>query len=254
MLAKTRVLICLVMLLTASAGQARAANDSGSIQLRKLPPVTGNVAAFPRLVAGAEPAIVERINKMLARSDGLVRSATKDCLRAGRKHADWSRKVSVTMQGPRYVSFVASDDYFCAGAYPDTSTVALVFDLNTGTLVDWAKLLPELAQGTGTDKAGDGSTLGTVSSEKFTDLYRNAAKHGGDDPECVDALKETELNFILWPDAKQDGLAVQPVGLPHVIAACGSTRPIPLETLRSFGVNAEFLKAIDAAHRQGAGE
>jgi len=38
---------------------------------------------------------------------------------------------------------------------------------------------------------------------------------GGGEPECVDALKETELNFLLWPDAKLDGLVVQ-----RPIAAC----------------------------------
>ncbi|MGA7657409.1 MAG: hypothetical protein WCA96_11590 [Methylocella sp.] len=249
--AKTRVLLCLVFL-AASASQVRAANDSGSIKLRKLPPVAINVAAFPRLVAGADPAIVKRINKLLARGDGRVRNAARDCLRMGRKRADWSRKVSVTMQGPRYLSFVASDDYYCGGAYPDTSTVALVFDLNTGGLVDWAKLLPELAQRTGADTAGDGSTLGTVSSGRLSDLYRDLAKRGGGVPECVDSLKETEMNFLLWPDTKQDGLVVQP-DLAHVIAACGPALPIPLQTLRSLGVNAEFVKAIDAAHRQGGG-
>jgi len=248
--AKTRVFLCLVFL-AASASQVRATNNSGSIKLRKLPPVAINVAAFPRLVAGADPAIVKRINKLLARGDGRVRNAARDCLRMGRKRADWSRKVSMTMQGPRYVSLVASDDYYCGGAYPDTSTVALVFDLNTGGLVDWTKLLPELAQRTGADTAGDGSTLGTVSSDRLSDLYRDMAKRGDGEPECVDALKETELNFLLWPDEKQDGLVVQPAGLLHVISACGPALPIPLQTLRSLGVDAEFVKAIDAAHRQG---
>lgn len=144
----TRVFICLAFL-AASVSQARAGNDSGAVQIRKLPPVISNVAAFPRLVAGAEPAIVERINKVLAPGDSRVRSAAKECLRAGRKRSDWSRKVFVTMQGPRYVSLIASDDYFCGGAHPDTSTMALVFDLNTGGLVDWAKLLPELASARG---------------------------------------------------------------------------------------------------------
>jgi hypothetical protein len=158
---KTRVFFCLVFL-AALAGQARAANDSSAVQLKTLPPVTANVAAFPRLSAGAQPAIIERINKALTRGDGRVRKAATDCLREDRKHADWSRKVSVTMQGPRYVSFVASGEYFCGGAHPDSSTVALVFNLDTGMPADWAKLLPELAQHTGTDTAGDGSILGTV--------------------------------------------------------------------------------------------
>jgi hypothetical protein len=247
---KTRVFLYLVFL-AALVSQARAANDASGVQLKKLPPVTANVAAFPRLAAGAQPAIIERINKALARGDGRVQKAATDCLREDRRHADWSRKVSVTMQGPRYVSFVASDEYFCGGAHPDSSTVALVFDLDTGTLADWAKLLPELVQHTGTDTAGDGSALGTIASEKLADLYRDTAKHGGSDPDCADALKDTELNFILWPDAKQNALAVQPAGLLHVIAACGPALPIPVETLRSLGVNVELLGAIEAAHRRG---
>jgi hypothetical protein len=93
--------------------------------------------------------------------------------------------------------------------------------------------------------------LGTIASDKLADLYRDAAKHGGGDPDCADALKDTELNFILWPGAKQNALAVQSAGLPHAIAACGPALPIPVETLRSLGVNPELLDDIDAAHRQG---
>lgn len=250
LIAKTQVSICLVMLLIVAAGLARAAEDSGAVKLKTLPPVTASVAAFPRLVAGADPAVVERINKALARGDERARSAATDCVRQGRNHGAWSRKVSVTMRGPRYLSFVAADDWFCGGAYPDTGTVALVFDLSTGKPVDWAQLLPELVQHTGTDTAGDGSTLGTVSSDRLSELYRDAAKRGESDPECADALKETELNFLLWPDAKLDGLILQPAGLIHAIAACGPARPIASETLKSLGVNAEFIEAIDTAHRQ----
>jgi hypothetical protein len=247
---KTRVFLCLVFL-AALAAQARAANDASAVRLKKLPPVKAHVAAFPRLAAGAQPAIIEGINKALARGDGRVRKAAMDCLREDRRHANWSRKISLPMQGPRYVSFVASDEYFCGGAHPDSSTVALVFDLDTGTLVDWAKLLPELAQHTGTDTAGDGSTFGTVASEKLADLYRDTAKHGGSDPDCAGALKDTELNFILWPDGKQNALVAQPAGLPRAIAACGPALPISVETLRSLSVDTELLEAIDAAHRGG---
>jgi len=223
------------------------------IELKKLPPVMSKVAAFPRVTAGPPPAAITRINSILAGADARVRRAATDCLRMGKKpsDSDWSRKIAVTMQGPRYLSLVASDDFYCAGAaHPNTSTVALVFDLNKGMLVDWVKLLPDLVQRAGTEEAGDGSTLGTVSSNRLSDLYRDLAKRGGGDPECIDALKETEMNFILWPDAKQDGLVVEP-DLIHAIAACGPPRTIPLEILRSLGVDAEFLKAVAAAHQQG---
>ena len=106
-----------------------------------------------------------------------------------------------------------------------------------------------LAQHTGTDTAGDGSTLGTIASQKLADLYKDMAKHSGSDPACADALKDTELNFILWPDAKQDGLTVQPAGLPHVIASCGPAMTLPVKTLKTLDVNAGLLDAIEAAHQ-----
>ena len=140
----------------------------------------------------------------------------------------------MTMQGPHFVSFVASDDWDCGGAYPDSGTMALVFDLSTGAMVDWAKLLP-------------------VSSAKLADLYREAAKRDAGEPECVEVLSQPELEFIFWPDAKQSGLAVQPLNLPHVVRACGPALPISLETLRSLGAEGELLNAIDAAHRQSSG-
>lgn len=246
--------VCLV-LLVASVGQAYAGNDSGAIRLSKPKSVMRDVAAFPRIAAGAEPATIARINKALTQADGRVRKAARDCRQADRKHAHWTRKVSVPMQGPRYVSLIATDDYFCGGAHPNSSTVALVFDLDNGTLADWAELLPNLAQHTGTDTAGDGSTLGTIASQKladlYADLYKDAAKHSGSDPACADALKDMELNFILWPDAKQDGLTIQPSGLPHAIAACGPAMTLPVKTLKTLDVNAGLLDAIEAAHRQG---
>lgn len=240
--------LCLV-LLAASVGQAYAGHDLGAIRLSKPKPVMRDVAAFPRLAAGAIPATIERINKALTQADGRVRKAARGCQQADRKHSHWSRKISVPMQGPHYVSLIATDDYFCGGAHPDSSTVALVFDLDTGTLADWAELLPELAQHTGTDTAGDGSTLGTIASQKLADLYKDMAKHSGSDPACADALKDTELNFILWPDAKQDGLTVQPAGLPHVIASCGPAMTLPVKTLKTLDVNAGLLDAIEAAHQ-----
>ncbi|MGH6848578.1 MAG: hypothetical protein ACREC0_14450 [Methylocella sp.] len=66
-------------------------------------------------------------------------------------------------------------------------------------------------------------------------------------------LDETDLSFFLWPDAKQDALLMHPLGLPHVDRVCGPGLAISLETLRSLGVNAELLSAIDAAHREGGG-
>ena len=145
--------LCLV-LLAAFVGQAYAGNDSGAIRLSKPKSVMRHVAAFPRLASGAEPASIARINKALTQADGRVRKAARDCLQADRKHANWTRKVSVPMQGPRYVSLIATDDYFCGGAHPDNSTVALVFDWTPARWPIGQNCCRSLAQHTGNRYGG----------------------------------------------------------------------------------------------------
>lgn len=87
---KTLVFVCLVFL-AALASHARAASGADSVRFRKLPPITRDIEDLPRLVAGAKPVIVRRINNILARRDAWVRSEALDCLHA--KDGDWARQA-----------------------------------------------------------------------------------------------------------------------------------------------------------------
>ncbi len=66
----------------------------------------------------------------------------------GRKEVkgDWSRKVIVTMNGPRFLSLVGEDDLFCGGAHPNTYRIAIMFDMDTGDRVDWTRMFAESAR------------------------------------------------------------------------------------------------------------
>ena len=233
----------------ALAGPAAAVQDD-LVTIKKTPDVAKGVAAFPRLAGG--DAITQKINNALAKGDLRVRKAAKDCATEGKGRADWSRGVEVSMRGPRFVSYVANDSYFCGGAYPDVSTVALVYDLATGIPVDWTKLLPAtLAVTPATTTGGDGTVVGTVADAKLTELYVKAVKADGVDEQCDDVLKQTDLHFIVWPDVKAEGLMLQQMDLPHVVAACGPAATIPMAALRELGVDAGLLDAIEAGHRAG---
>lgn len=242
-----------VALLAATLAGA-CVETANAVQLTPSPAVAPDVAAFPRLVAAPHDRAAARINQALVRADARVRGAAQSCLAAGPSAATdnkpwWTRKVSVAMRGPAYLALVAADDWFCGGAYPNTGQVALVYDLRTGAPVNWARLLPaSMVRATGTDTADDGTIVGTLASPALAEMYvKELIREDPDLAVCKDAL--TDPSFVLWPDAKHDGLGIAPFGLPHVIAACGTEIVIPTSTLRTLGVSPRLLEAIDAAHR-----
>jgi hypothetical protein len=109
----------------AIGGLAFAASDVGSVKLKESPALMKDTDALPRLLSGAKPAVIETINALLARIDARALQAARDCL--SEPGGDYSRSVSVTMQGPRFLSLVANDSFFCAGAaHPDSDTQTLV--------------------------------------------------------------------------------------------------------------------------------
>jgi hypothetical protein len=250
-------ILAAVLVISVAAG-AEAAAAEALAQLKAIAPLAADLAAFPRLVAAPDDKGAERINQALDRRDRQLQSAVKDCRSNSDRPADatWSRVISVAMRGPRYLSLVANDSWDCGGAHPDFSLLVLVYDLNSGSPVNWTRLLPvSLIQGTSLDSAGDGTQIGVVSSRALQALYLKAQSSDPKeplDPECRDVLSDPGLKFNIWPDGKGDGLALQTQGLPHVVAACGSDSVIvATSTLRKLGVQPALLAAIDAAHARG---
>jgi hypothetical protein len=244
---------CLILMTSLGAGSARSA-EPGAIRLVAQPPLGAHLSAFPRIAAAEEPAL-QRINRALANADARVLAAEKDCrAEAVQAQVDttdgvWERTVTVAMRGPGYLALVASDDVYCGGAHPDTGRFALVYDLRTGSPLNWERLLPKTLVGTASlDSASDGSQLGVVASPALTAVYLKLVKPDGD---CAETLQDTDLHFMLWPDAAHDGVTMAVSGLPHAVAACGDNATIPLATLRTLGVEPALLDAIAAGHKAG---
>jgi hypothetical protein len=155
------------------------------------------------------------------------------------------------MRGPRYLSFSVGGSQDCGGAHPDSGSAAFIYDLTTGSPVNWQRLLPKsMVQGTSRDTDINGATIAFVTSKPLQELKAEAAANSID-PDCKDAVTDPKLQLSLYPDAKAGGLAVQPGDFPHVIVACADTIVIPTATLRPLGVDAGLLDAIDAAHAGG---
>jgi hypothetical protein len=144
---------------------AQAADRAVHLQVRQ--PVLPDVAAMP-LIAGPTDDAERRINTALQRLDATVRKAAGACKDSDGK-SGWQRSVDATMRGPGFVSLLITDTVDCGGAHPDSGVMAIVYDLRTGTPVDWTKLLPPGLTGVPSlDSGEDGTKTVRLASARLT--------------------------------------------------------------------------------------
>ncbi|HEX3881587.1 MAG TPA: hypothetical protein VHW66_02920 [Stellaceae bacterium] len=238
--------VVLVALGVLAAAVAHAGDEP--VTMRAVKPVAHGIEAFPR-IGTPRDAAVARINHALAGADASVDRLAVDC----NHYKGWHRGVQVTMRGPRYVSLLAGDDWYCGGAYPDTDLTALVFDLSTGAPVDWTKLFPPaLVDAAGPSPGGGVSDPIFIPTRGLWDLFVKTANSPGDEcNEVRNSASDMDTSLMIWPDAKEDGIALAATQFPHVVKACSGPATVPVAELRKLGVDAALLDAIDEAHAKG---
>jgi hypothetical protein len=228
---------------------ATAYAGDGPVTMREAKPVARAIAGIPRIAKPLDAAAA-KINHALAGADASVDQLAVDC----KHYTGWHRGVSVTMRGPRYMSLLAGDDWYCGGPYPDTDLTALVFDLSTGVPIDWTKLLPpSLIITAGPSPGGGVSDPILIESPRLWDLFVKAANTAEHD-ECNDVRSNPpglSTTLMIWPNAKEDGIDLFAHEFPHVVKACAGPATISTAELRKLGVDASLLDAIDEAHSKG---
>jgi hypothetical protein len=225
-----------------------ACADQAAPALRKSPDLVKGVAAFPRLEGNGNA--ISAINRALDAADAQAATEAKGCIEDSEGKGSWKRNVEVTLKSARFVSFVAHDDYYCGGPYPDTNILALVFDLHTGAPVDWKQLIPGVADQPDQGDVVDTPQARTVSSPELLALFNDASSKSGADADCKDALAADEpIQLLIWPDATAKGLAVAIPGLPHAARVCGEPQNIPAAKLKALRADAGLVEDIETAKK-----
>jgi len=235
---------------------ARATGEATVTHMRSPPPIAKDIESLPRLVSGAKPSVMQRINAVLSRGDAWARRALSNCKRTTVGDGDVVRNVSVEMRGPNFVSFVAADAFFCGGAHPSFSRTPFVFDLRTGAPVDWVTTLPGLGLRKETEKRHDLPLWTSYASERLSMAYKDAWKRSRSGPgkdaklderdsDCMSALDDEPLQFIFWLNRGEGGVIAEPSNLPHAVRACGDALPIPRDLLKADGADPRLLQAIE---------
>ena len=220
-----------------AATAATPAAPPVALQLSTGKPISDNVDVMPRIINPSSPGQVQ-VNAMLDAID-------KDSASQLRQNKTFSRTVNLTMAGPGYLSFFVSDSWN-GGAYPASLFSVVIFDLNTGQVVDWTKLVNSPGLQNYSDTGADGK-LGmpqALIDPALMAMYLKVPDNAG---ECQTAYHD-EQPFLVWPEAKSGGLVVEAFDLPHVVQACENPMPLTQDQAKALGFNADFLKAVAAAH------
>lgn len=234
---------------------------AAQVALVSPPALRPGLAALPRI---ARPANVaqRRVNAALARADAATRRGARACLDpdelSNGNPTSWERRVVATMRGPDFLSIAIEDDVDCGGAHPSNSHSALVYDLATGALVDWPRLLTRgLAGETGVHE-GPGLASATLSSPALGRLYIQGYPASLDDPQSRESCKGTaELAMeggqplLAWLDARVGALVLQ-FDWNHAMQICSRPVTVSAEMLRREGASARLVAALLAGRRRGS--
>jgi len=215
--------------------------------------------SWPVIIAPQTPA-VRRTNTLLKAMNRTFLRELNECDRELQQYAratqnslaanpagNWDRKVAVKMEGPRFVSIVANETQVCSGSYPLNQSFALVFDMKTGSFIDWKAFVPDNQDIGVTSVTLDGVSVPQLVMPSLSSLAVSRA-----DGECKQALEEESLSFLVWPDAKAGRLMVKATGLPHVVEACEEPIGLTIGEARKLGFSEALLNSLENAHQRAA--
>ena len=209
---------------------------------------TGN-EALPRIGAPATDQVA-RINAALAARDAEWKENVASCT-DGEKLI--SRDVAVTRNAADFLALSMFYELSCGGAYPSSGTDFFTYDLTTGALADWAKLLPR-AGIANSEQIPDYPT-NTFSSPALQARLVKALEAGaGTDADwresCLPVLQMEGLTLQAAFDAEKPVLNISPGSLPHAVQACGDSMALTVADLKALGADARLIAAVEAVGKK----
>lgn len=220
------------------------------------PDLAEDFAALPRIAAATPQAAA--INGALDRLDANSVESRTSCLelRTQNDNVFAGRTVDAPMTGPRFVAIVVTSGNYCGGAHPNWGRTPLVFDLETGRLIDWRDWLPadmvEPMTDTEADRYTQPAVLQSLTLKAWFAQQALSEMDANGRAACAEIFGDYEPDWWslnAWPDAKAGGLRLQTSDLAHASMGCHTDILMPLRDLKRRGAHREFTDALEAAHR-----
>jgi hypothetical protein len=237
--ASIAVLFLVALICTHGFAQGPQDKQAGRSTIVRLAPVRQmreDVDLWP-LIVHPKSTAQRRINATLAHLNEEIAKKVRDCLsgefawsKGSFSGGEWQRTIRVTMTGPRFLSMVAGDGFYCGTAHPDDDMTVAVFDMETGSLVDWSTLVAKSAAASSAINPlqYEGGAVPLIMPELQV-IYASA-----EEAYCKDNF-EDERPFFLWPDVESGTLIAEVAGLPHDAAPCKNELKLTIEQARKLG-------------------
>ncbi|KWK31847.1 hypothetical protein WT77_03470 [Burkholderia stagnalis] len=181
---------------------------------------------YPRLSRHPDPAVMTRVNRLLAQRHGQMNLAALECAStrytddgpaAGTLGGYDDEHVTVTWLSPAVLGIVESGSTFCGGAHPDNHYDPVTFDLLHGTYLDWNRVIDA------SSPDGDGVPETSPALVRFITRLRDEAKPGmpptngeGDSMSCADVLP----GYLAFEFDAPGKLSFSVSGIGHAMGAC----------------------------------
>lgn len=204
--------------------------------------------ALPR-IASPNNASTAKINAALAALDADWKENVAACTDGDKAI---SREVGVARNAADFLAVTVFYDVSCGGAYPSSGTDAHTYDLTSGALADWSKLLP--AAGITNSESTPEYPANTFNSTALqARLVKAAETSAGNDAawrlDCLPVLQMEGLTLQAAFDPEKPVLNISPGSLPHAVQACGETLALTVDDLKSLGADERLIAAVQAARK-----
>lgn len=229
---------------TAVATAGQAAVPAARATLTNQPALGPDNEALPRIGAPAD-VNTQRINTAMAALDAGWKENLAECTGPDK---GMSRDVGVSRNGSSLLALTSAYDMSCGGAYPSSGTDVYTWDLTTGALADWSRLLPA-AGITNAESMPEYPTNTFTSPALQARLVKAAETSPGNDTEwridCLPVLQMEGLTLQAAIDPEKPVLNISPGSLPHAVQACGESLALTVDDLRSLGADARLIAAVE---------
>jgi hypothetical protein len=186
---------------------------------------------MPRLVEGRS-AVVASIN---AAMDTLDADAVEGC-------SNLSREVTVKSSGPELLVINEYVNYFC-GVYPFTGSRTYVFDLESGTPLDWSKALPGARISPESfSRPVDNTFESPILQARIVELVKADSITRA---ECLETITGASSLVVYFAD---DGRLDISHELPHAVQACATTLSLSADALLELRADPRLIAVV----RRGA--
>lgn len=219
------------------------------------------ITALPRL-NGTTPQD-RRIDAEFARLDAAIEQASKDCVSAAPAVSSWTRDVTVTLNGPRFLSLRIWDALGCSSPTSYGFDSRLTFDRTTGLPIDWTQFAPAyVVDPILTEPAKvtvvDGRLSIPVSrteSRILWDWFRPRVwAENADDPDFArmcNGFYEPQAEWrplFIWLDGERGGLGLSASELGRMDSTliCGVDVLMPADEMRRLGFDEALIEAVSS--------